>query len=388
MTRTGTRIAQVPVLRALLAPGFRTALGLALWGAGTLVGIAFLLRQAADPAGQAGIDLSAYLRAATALADGGTPYGAEQLTGSFSAQGVDRYLYPPFLAQLLVPLAALPEGAVLAAWTLAQAVAVLVGTVLAAGLGGAAPGLGRLAWCGAAVAWSLPALDTLWKGNVSGFLALGTALVAAGGARAGVASAILALVKVVPVVWVPGVLAGGRRAAAGLALAGGAALGISVILAPGPWRDAVAVLVNLAGGDATHPSNVAPWAVAGRLGLPDPLPGLLRAASVAAAIACALGAPLLVRRLPGPRGRHASALAGTMALLLFPAACWLHYLVVLLPLAALAWTAAGGRARLMLVAGGALVGIGVAWLPLVTAGAALLVAGTAAGIARDPRRAG
>lgn len=380
--------ARVPLLRALLAPGFRTALGVALAVAGGVVGVLFLARQAADPAGQAGIDLSAYLRAAAALAGGGSPYGAEQLAGSFSAQGVDRYLYPPLLAQALAPAAALPEGAVWVAWTVAQALAILAATLLGAALGGAAPTLGRLAWCGAAVAWSLPALDTLWKGNVSGFLALGTALVAAGGARAGAVAALLALVKVVPVVWIPGVLAGGRRAVAALALTGGGVLLVSVLLAPAPWREVITVLANLAGGDASHASNVAPWAVVARLGVPDPLPALVRAVSIAAAVLCALGAPLLVRRLPGPRGRHASALAGTVALLLLPAACWLHYLVVLLPLAALAWTAAGTRARIVLVAGGVAVGVGVAWLPLVTAGAVLLVAGTAAGIARDPRRAG
>ena len=60
-------------------------------------------------------------------------------------------------------------------------------------------------------------------------------------------------------------------------------------------------------------------------------------------------------------------------MLLLPAATWYHYLAALLPVAALAWPAAGTRARLSLLAAAALITVGVAALPLATVGAVALV---------------
>jgi hypothetical protein len=55
-------------------------------------------------------------------------------------------------------------------------------------------------------------------------------------------------------------------------------------------------------------------------------------------------------------------------MLLLPAALWYHYLVVLLPLAILAWPRATRGARVGMVIAGLCVSGGVAWLPMATVG--------------------
>ena len=58
-------------------------------------------------------------------------------------------------------------------------VALWIGT----GIGGARRTLERALWCGVAAAYFLPVFDTLWKGNVSGLVALTSVAVALGGQR-------------------------------------------------------------------------------------------------------------------------------------------------------------------------------------------------------------
>jgi hypothetical protein len=75
-------------------------------------------------------------------------------------------------------------------------------------------------------------------------------------------------------------------------------------------------------------------------------------------------------------GRMAAVLLGTVAMLLAPATLWYHYLVVLLPLAAMAWPRANPVARLgLLVSAGAL-SLGMAYEPLALLAAVALVAFT------------
>ena len=367
-----SRAGGIPILRVLAAPRGRTAIAVALWLAGTGLTLALLARQAADPAGQVAIDLDAYLAAARRIGEGTALYAADQTGGSFAAQGVGRYLYPPLFAQLLVPVAGLPHPVVVTAWAIAQWLAVLAATWLATGLGGAPRSLERLAWCAAATAWFLPVFDTLWKGNVSGFLALAVALLAAGGAAGGGATAAATLAKVVPVLWVPAVAAGGRRALGGMLVVAAIALP-SLLLAPGAWADYARVLPNLAGGDAGQATNLAPWAIAGRAGLPEPVPGLLRALSIVAALGLSVLAAVTVRRRPGLAGSRQATVPAVAAVLLLPAAWWYHYLALLLPVAALVWPAAGTRARIGMTGAMTAIVLGVAWLPAATAGALTLL---------------
>ena len=113
-----------------------------------------------------------------------------------------------------MPLAGLPVGAAAAIWLLLQAAAVLAAMWIAMRAGGARRSLETLLWCGVAATWFMPVFDTLWKGNVTGFLALQVAL-ALRRRRGSAASAIATatLLKLVPVVSGRG-LAGGPRATA------------------------------------------------------------------------------------------------------------------------------------------------------------------------------
>lgn len=367
-------LAGMPGLRTLRSPGFRLLIALTVVLLGGLVLGAAMVRQASQPGGQFGIDLGDYLLAAERIAATGTPYAPEMLAGPVDAQGLDRYRYPPPLAQLLVPVSGLGAGTAATIWLVLQLVATVGAVWLALGVAGVRRHAERLAWSLAACVLFMPVFDTLWKGNVSGFVALAVTLVAMGGAAAGAGAMAATLLKVVPLTFLPAIAAGGRRAFAAAAVTGGAVVGLSLVLAPQAWADYLVVLPNLLAGSSDHATNLAPAATLGHMGAPDVLVDAVRMAALALAAGCTIAAPLLIRHRPDRHGWAAAATLGTAAMLLLPAACWYHYLVALLPVAALAWPAASGRARGALLAGGLLVSAGVAVLPAATLGATLLLA--------------
>ena len=365
-------ILALPGLRTLRSPRFRMLVA----GCLLLVGVSILglvlVRQAANPNGQFGIDLGDYRLAAARVASGTTPYARAMLDGPVSVQGTDRYRYPPVLAQVLAPLSGLPMGALAVLWLLVQAAAVLAATWIATGAGGARASPERALWCAVAATWFLPVFDSLWKGNVSGILAFQVALTLAGGAVAGVSIAAAILLKFMPVALLPAAAGGGRRIAASVLAAGLALTAVSIVLSPGAWSDYARVLPNLLAGPSDDPTNLSPWAVLAHLGAPALLVDGTRAAGIAAGLLMAFGAYRVASR---PGGWHAAVALGTSAMLLLPAAVWYHYLAVLLPLGAVAWPSAIPRVRVALVAGALMVLLGVSWLPLATAGAAVLAAG-------------
>jgi hypothetical protein len=118
-------------------------------------------------------------------------------------------------------------------------------------------------------------------------------------------------------------------------------------------------------GSAAEATNVAPWSMIARTGLPDFLGATVRVMSVVVALAAVVGAVAVVRR---SGDLVLAAALCSVAMLLLPAALWYHYLVVLLPLAIMAWPHAGSAARLTLVVSALSVSAGVAWLPLATIG--------------------
>jgi alpha-1,2-mannosyltransferase len=63
-----------------------------------------------------GYDFTAYFEAAQRIAAGDPLYASEQLAGPYSPQLRNAYLYPPFLAVLLVPIATLFDQARVAMW--------------------------------------------------------------------------------------------------------------------------------------------------------------------------------------------------------------------------------------------------------------------------------
>jgi hypothetical protein len=321
--------------------------------------------------GQFGIDFADYRAAAERLADTGSPYAPDMLAGPVDAQGLDRYRYPPPFAQLLVPLTGISLGAATWLWLLVQAACLLAAAWLAGEVGGLPRSLERALWTGAATAWFLPVLDTLWKGNLGGLQALLVALLFAGPAASGAALAANGLLKLTPVVLVPLAPLRGRLAATALLATTAAIVVPSLVLAPQAWRDYAVVLGNLLGGSADYASNLAPDALLRHaFGLGAPWDAMVRVGALG------LGLGLLVsgwRWARRPDGWTAGVTAGVAATLLIPAALWYHYLVVLLPVAVLAWGRATGRQRAALFAGAALVSIGIAWLPLALAGGVVIV---------------
>lgn len=370
-----------PGVRVMRSARFRVCLASVLTAGGLIVLAGVLLRQAADPAGQYAFDFQVYYTAAGNVARGQTPYAASMFTGPIAAQGALLYKYPPFLAQLLVPLSALPLGVAAAVWFVLQFLAVYSATWLAARAGGAARSIETLAWCAAATTLFLPVFDTLWKGNVSGFLALAVAASVAGGMGAGVGVVSATLIKTTPVVLVAPTAVAGRRAFNGLLL-GLPVLAVSMVLSPGAWVDFARIIPNLLAGSSNFPTNLAPDNLVS-MGLPGlALAGsATRVLTVGLGIACLVTAVLLARSRPNWPAALTLAVAAS---LLLPSATWYHYLAVLLPLAAFAWPRAGRVARTGLAAGATMVTAGLAALPLTVVGAALMVAATISATRRRP----
>ena len=269
-------------LRLLAKPGVQITI-LALLA--TLV-LAFRLLQFIGLTRQIqwGYDFSAYWTAAARLLAGVSPYTAEQLAGPYAPQVQYLYLYPPPLAAIVTPLAALfPTDYRAAAWVwTAIGAAILFWAVLALWrserLAERFPilsGGGR--WLLVAGAFVFPpVVGELVLGNVH-LLLLGLLTVAWLGIRrgdskgeltAGIAVGLAAVIKVFPAVlliWF--VLTRRYRAAAGVVI-GAAAFALITLPVTGvePWTQFPAVLANLsAPSDTTDTLAPTVW-LAGPLG--------------------------------------------------------------------------------------------------------------------------
>jgi hypothetical protein len=340
---------------------------------------ALLVQQAANPEGQYAFDFATYHKAAREVADGRSPYEAWMLTQPVPAQGAgaEVYKYPPFLAQLLVPLAGMPLGVAVLVWIVSQMALIIAGVWLAARAGGAPRNVETLLWCAVAATYFLPNFDTVWKGNVSGAQAFQVGLLSLGGAIAGVTAVSAGLLKTTPAILMLPALMGGRRIVVGLTFGALTLFGASFVLSPHAWLDFVRVVPNLIAGDVLFRFNVAPDAL---LALEFPhargAAPLVRAAAVSLGVAALAAAVLLARRNGGWPAALALAVG---AMLILPSSIWYHYFAVLLPVAALAWGRAGAGGRLALIAGASLIMIAVAWLPLALLGGTVVTL-AAAGI--------
>jgi len=242
-------------IRLLFDPGFLgVAVGLLLVVAVAFRGLQFVAWTSSI---QWGYDFSAYWQAARYLLDGEPLYSAHQLAGPYAPQGVQGlYLYPPFLAVAVAPLAALFDDYRAAAWVWAAIGAAIVVAVVwsvarSEGLWGR-----RHRWYLLAAAFALPpVVGELVMGNVHlvllGLLAIawlghrrgGTAGDAVSGAAVGVA----ALIKIFPGLIVLWFLLVGRPRAAGWAILVAAVLALATlpVTGLGPWLDYPVVLANL-----------------------------------------------------------------------------------------------------------------------------------------------
>jgi len=241
-------------IRLLFDPGFQgVAVGLLLAVAVAFRGFQFVAWTSAI---QWGYDFSAYWQAARYLLDGEALYSAHQLAGPYGPQQQFLYLYPPFLAVAVAPLAALFDNYRAAAWAWAAIGAVIVAVVVWAV--GRSEGLwsGRRRWYLVAAAFALPpVVGELVMGNVHlvllGLLAAAWLGYRRGGtvgdAVAGAAVGVAALIKIFPGLIVVWFLLVGRPRAAGWAILVAAALALATlpVTGIGPWLDYPVVLANL-----------------------------------------------------------------------------------------------------------------------------------------------
>jgi Glycosyltransferase family 87 len=181
------------------------------------------------------------------------------------------YWYPPVLAQVLAPVAAiLPSGAFSIAWTALLLVCIWF-------LGGRTP-LGGLAL----IAF-LPVAVELWFRNIHLVLAL---LVVLGLRRWPVLFAVGASIKLAPGLGIAYLAARGKWRDAGLAtVAGIAILAVSVVVSPDAWRQFIDIVTARGPGEANGFIAV-PYFVRAVLGLV--------LAVVAGRLRPALGEPLLI----------------------------------------------------------------------------------------------
>lgn len=212
---------------------------------------------------QWGYDFSAYWQAGRHILDGEPIYSAAQLAGPYAPQQQYLYLYPPFLAVVVAPLAALFADYRLAAWAwTALGLGLAVASVIAVGrLEGLIVDRFRLVLL-VGGAFTIPAvIAELVMGNVHlvllGLLAAAWLGIQRGDGRgeviAGVSIGVAALVKIFPALLILWLLLTGRRRAAAASVAAIAVLTLAVLPITGlePWLDYPRVLANLSAPSST-----------------------------------------------------------------------------------------------------------------------------------------
>jgi hypothetical protein len=365
---------RLSVVQPLADRRFRCGLAALLLVIGALGLGALLVHQASLPLaqGQFGIDFHDYRIAAQRMGTGDVPYAPAMLEGPVPAQGIDRYRYPPILAQALVPISGLPLQVDNVIWLAIQLAFTYGGTWVAGTAGGLRRSPERALWTGVACVWYLPLFQTLWMGNVSGIVAglVGFATVPA--PRSGGWLASIGLLKGTTGIAASIALFRGRRMAAAAVVTSGLLIALSVAVSPAAWVDYWRVLPNLIAGSASYATNLAPdQLLAHALPAARPVAPLIRILAVALGTGALLSGCLLARR--SERWGQAVILA-VVASLLIPSSLWYHYLAALLPLAALAWGKAVSRDRVGLFGGVALICMGIAALWIALLGAVVTVA--------------
>jgi hypothetical protein len=315
---------------------------IALFAMAALLAYAGLWRWAATPGSFFGGDLIAYTSAADRLVTTGSPYDPLLLAGPIDnrAENVSiGYFYPPVLAQLFLPLRAIPHFTLAVAWSAAQAICLAILLPLTAG------GRGPYRWDRAllAIGFGLafyPLQFAIFGGNVSGWLAIGVALSLVAAARLrGSVAAVATCIKLTPLPMFVAALTDRRsRLAAVVPLS--IIVIVSVLLAPLAWSDFIKVLPNiLRNGMAEHPTNLSPANALGAFGL------LGLGSLVGWALAIGFGVAAVVMGIRGGYSNRVVALA-ILSVTFVSSTLWDHYLAVFVPLVLWSWPSAGSRVRL------------------------------------------
>jgi hypothetical protein len=307
--------------------------------------------------GTGGFDFwSGYLTAANHLTHGQSPYNSFLLSGPVPVGNDHGFVYPPTLAWLLIPFLALPQNVASLIWLALQVGSMVLGLVLLLRTI-KVPFQPRLVFLLIIALVGFPPFISLcYSGNVTGFIALGMALLLRSALRSetgedssGPIGAILTVLKLTPgLVLLPLVIADPRRHLPRALLTGLVFTVPFIFLNPGAWLDFAHIPFNLAAGSSWntnvlgpatalpyHWSVFLPWTTALHL-----LTLGLTAALVLAAIGLA--------RQKG--GLPAALVAASAAAILPFGEILLYYLAVLLPGLILAyfWAGRPGRAAIIL----------------------------------------
>ena len=288
-------------------------------------------------------DFGAYYVAARAMSTGDSPYDPIAAARLAEASGVAQYspyIYPPLLALMLRPLAALPYSAAAAIWFVMSAAALLAALWLLRPVAGLPWRTYR--WLMAAAFFLPPVHHTLQHGQINHVLLLLVAGGAVGGAGSAAWVGLAAALKVFPATLGGAYISSGRITALAMAIAGGAFTTLAAwFVAPAASLEFVArVLPQLAADRRLAPNNQSIYAVMARWF--EPLPfvtpivdapdaGRLAASAIAlAVVAITIRALVVVRMVKGEMidiSRLSLVLAAT---LIVSPLTWDHYYVLLL----------------------------------------------------------
>ncbi len=327
---------------------------------------------------QAGFDLALLLEAGRRVAAGLGPYDPAMLTRQLQAPDLF-FSYPPWVAQLMSPIAGLPTGAVLLACAIGSVGGLLfVADRLRLRLAPRRQRLDVLLPVLALAPLVFPYAVALIFGNVDAWFPLlfGLLLLAALGAgraerlAAGVALGAATLAKLHPtslLLWlaVRGRDTHGLWSVLGVTVATGAAIvGLSLLVGgSGPWTAYFDVVRVASGADIVTRLNVGPGAELAML------LGAGEAGARILALVIALAALVLTVAAAAVRRDPVESLAwATICSLVTLPVTWYHYPLALIPFAIAAWLRADLR-EARLVAGllvGAIAVAGVAILAPVT----------------------
>jgi hypothetical protein len=300
-----------------------------------------LWRGVTRPGSFFGDDLYAYTQAADRLAATGSPYHPDLVQGPIvSGDNVlIGYFYPPVLAQLFLPLRAIPHFWLAVGWSTAQAACLVFLLPLVFARGSTVTLNRALLAIGFGLAF-YPLQFSIFSGNVSGWLAIGVALSLVAGRRiGGVVAAAATCIKLLPLPLFLAALTDSRsRLAAVIPLA--VIVSMSVALAPQAWADFANVLPNtLQIGMAESRTNLSPAHAFFEFGL------LGFGVLVGWLLAIGFGVAAIATGLRDGYSNRVLAMA-VFAMIFASSTLWDHYLGVMVPLILWAWPAVGQRRRL------------------------------------------
>ena len=307
--------------------------------------------------GTGGFDFwSAYLTAADHLTHGQSPYNSFVLSGPVPV-GSKGFVYPPTFAWLLIPFLALPPNLASLIWLVLQAGSAVLGLLILVRTLKVSFQPRLIFLLIIALVGFPPFISLCYSGNVTGFIALGMALLLrsarrceTGEASSGPIGAILTVLKLTPgLVLLPLVIADPRRHLPRAIWAGLALTVPFMLLNPTSWLDFIHIPFNLATGSSWNANILAPATA-----LPYHWPIFVPWTTTLHVMTLGLTAGLVLAAVTLARqkgGLPAALVAASGAAILPFGEIWLYYLAALLPGMILAYFQARWPGRTTIIFG-------------------------------------